>query len=174
MSAAFRTGSAAGLRSSSAHWLRACCHSPTSMPSASGTCHWRSSFRCSCGVWCIARLQRDLPAFYPELFPDADPGHRHGHCTEVPERPSPALLPAGAVRDRGGTSVTQHSADHRLDHFRGDRRRRDRSLERSVKPIEVHLNDLGEAEAIPVDKDLYDQMRAQTSVTARSLARASA
>jgi len=37
----------------------------------------------------------------------------------------------------------------------------------------IHLNDLGEADAIPVDKDTYDRMRTQIADDAK-LARASA
>ena len=100
-----------------------------------------------------------FPSFYPELFPTRTRVSAMAISQNVGTTIT-ALLPAlfAAVAPPG---LDQHPAHDRRAHLRHHRASRRSPPASARETYRVHMNDLGKPNAVPVDKQDYDQAREQ-------------
>ena len=99
-----------------------------------------------------------FPEFFPGAVSDAHAGYGNGRFAE--HRHDHHRSASGAVRCSGAARVNQHSPYGWRDRFCRHDRGRCRAYS-ARETYRIHLNDLGEPNAVPVDKEVYDRMRAR-------------
>ena len=112
-----------------------------------------------------------FPSFYPELFPTRTRVSAMAISQNIGTTDHGAA--AGAVRRRRAARRGQHPADRSARITFGITIIAALAALTARETYRVHLNDLGNADAVPVPKPDYERMREQTLADAK-LARAAA
>ena len=149
---------------------RGCCRSAICTRSASTTCRWRSCM--SLLMWGVVYQGYNavFPSFYPELFPTRTRVSAMAIAQNIGTMIT-ALLPAlfAAVAPPGSTNIPLTIGAITL----GVTIIAAIAAWSARETYRIHLNDLGKPNAVPVDKEEYERMRAET-VAGEKLAKASA
>ena len=103
-------------------------------------------------------LQRHFPELLPRDVPDAHPGFRDGHLAEP--RDARHRAASGALRRRGAARSDQHPVHDRVLTF-GITCIAAIAAWTARETYRVHMNDLGNPNAVPVPKEEYDRLRAK-------------